>query len=206
MTNKGIQEKNNLSSSAAPLYFLKIDIPALDEILYITNNNENTTWVTQEYISLDIDIDDINSNSSGEIPEFNLKLSNIKNEVAKHIRTYETHIKNNGYDEDISVDINVVFSNNLDNPTPETNLKMILRKPHITPEVVTFTLGASNGSTVLILSRMLKNICRWNFKDIRCGYAGGAATCNATLSNCTLLNNGPRFGGTPYVGNEGIIL
>jgi len=206
MTNHGIEEKNKLSSTAASLYFLDINIPSLNEILYITNNNESITWNGHEYIALDIEIDDITNNSTGEIPEFNLKLSNVKNEVAKYIRLYEKDIKNNGYKDDLSVVINVVFSNNLDNPIPETSLKMILRKPNITPSIVTFTLSATNGSMVLILSRMLRNICRFKFKDIRCGYAGPEKKCDGTLSRCLALQNGARFGGAPYVGNKGIIL
>ncbi|MFB3828965.1 MAG: phage tail protein [Bryobacteraceae bacterium] len=52
-------------------------------------------------------------------------------------------------------------------------------------------------------ARSFGPFCPWPFKGYECGYAGGAATCDKSWSNCAALNNTSRFGGFRFVPHSG---
>lgn len=41
--------------------------------------------------------------------------------------------------------------------------------------------------------------CRYDFKSFKCGYSGGAATCDKTWLTCQALGNSINFGGEPHL-------
>jgi phage-related protein len=91
------------------------------------------------------------------------------------------------------------------NPDPEVEHVFELMNPKTDSMWATFTLGASNPfNRRFPQARILKNHCRFIFKDAWCGYAGGQTTCDKTLTRCRALSNSIRFGGFPGVGSGGI--
>jgi phage-related protein len=91
------------------------------------------------------------------------------------------------------------------NPDPEVEHVFELMNPKTTSMWATFTLGAANPFRKRFpQSRLLKNHCRFIFKDAWCKYASGETLCDKTLTRCRALSNSINFGGFPGVGTGGI--
>jgi phage-related protein len=91
------------------------------------------------------------------------------------------------------------------NPDAEVEHVYELIQPKTDSMWATFVLGASNPFRKRFpQGRILKNHCRYIFKDAWCGYSGGETECDKTLARCRVLLNSTRYGGFPGVGRGGI--
>jgi len=91
------------------------------------------------------------------------------------------------------------------NPDAEVEHVFELMNPKTNSMWATFVLGAANPFRKRYpQARILKNHCRFIFKDAWCKYVGGETICDKTLTRCRALSNSVNFGGFPGVGSGGI--
>lgn len=93
----------------------------------------------------------------------------------------------------------------ISNPDAEVEHVFELMNPKTDSKWATFTLSAANPFRKRFpQARILKNHCRFIFKDAWCKYAGAETECDKTLTRCRALSNSTRYGGFPGVGRGGI--
>jgi lambda family phage minor tail protein L len=206
LSSEIIQQKNDLGSTDSFLVLLEITIPDVTEPIRVVSNTEDITWNGHSWIAFPFEMEEISEQSQGEIPRVELRIPNVDRTVEGYLQEYDAYVKRNG-PADITVGIYVVSTATLDDPTPVVYHEYILVQPTSTHDYITFTLGAPNPYRKRFpLNRILKNNCRYKFKQERCGYTGTATSCNKTLVRCRELNNSTRYGGFPGVGRGGLSL
>ena len=209
LSSIAIEEKNKLATDSSFLLCLKITIPGVAiPVRVVRNNADLTPWLGETWTAFPFDIDEI-SEVRGEVPQVNVRVSNLSRAMEKYIQDYDIYCKNNGY-KPIEVSIYVVNTKQVAaNPTcdPEVEHVFELKQPRTDSRWATFVLGVANPFRRRYpQERILKNFCRFRFKSARCGYAGTAAACNKTLAQCRLLENSKRFGGFPGAGIGGLVV
>lgn len=198
-----IDEKNALGSTSVFLLALEITIPGTLPIR-VVRNTANITWRGQTWQKFPFEIEEISLGDKGEVPQVNLKVSNVSRVMEAYIQEYDTYCKANGYSQ-ITVTIYVLNSLDLANTDPCVQHDFILKQPKTNSQWATFVLSASNPYRRRVpQGRILKNHCRYRFKDRRCQYAGAATQCDHTLTNCRTLANSVNYGGFPAAGTGGL--
>lgn len=197
------REKNKLAIDSLFFSVLEIHVPSLPETIKVTNVDTNITWRGDEWIALPYELSDITI-APNEVPRSVLKISNINNAIGRYISENDLWCKVNGYKQ-ITVDIFVLNSLNLDSEIPEVVYTFTLEGQTKRGDWVSFDLGVSSPAKKRCpLHRMLKNQCRFKFKSTECGYTGSETMCNKSLNRCRALNNSARYGGFVGVGGGGI--
>ena len=201
LSNAVIQHKNAIASDQSIYLLLQIDIPSLVDPIYITNNNENVSWNSIDWLTFGFTIDDINEDSDGSIPEVNIKISNASRAIELYLNEYDLWLKQNTL-EKITVTLFIVSSADLLNTTPIASYSFDVGKYATDANWATFTLTFENFYIKRFpKNRITRNSCRWRFGSIECGYTPGIGeTCNKTLTACRSYNNSERFGAFPSVG------
>ena len=203
LSSIAIQEKNALATDGVFLLALKILIPGTDPV-YVVRNTEDIVWAGTTYQAFPFEIDEIGQGKDGSVPQVNLRVSNVGRAMEAYVQAYDAYSKANGYAR-IYVTVYVINSKNLSDATPECAHEFILKNPASTEQWMTFVLSASNPFKMRSpKNRILKNFCTHVFKDTRCAYSGGVASCDHTLVTCRNLGNSPRFGGFPSAGSGGL--
>lgn len=199
-----IDEKNALGTDSAFLVALEITIPGVVTPIRVVRNNENITWRGYEWLKFPFELEEISQGNKGEVPQVNLKVSNVSRVMEAYIQEYDTYTKINGYTP-IEVTIYVVNSNDLANTTPAVEHDFILKQPKTSSMWATFVLSASNPYRRRVpQGRILKNHCRFRYKDRRCQYIGALSTCDHTLTDCRAHSNSINYGGFPAAGTGGL--
>jgi len=195
LSSVAIEEKNKLAADSVFLVALKIEIPGLEEIIRVVRNTEDITWKGETWTAVGFDMEEIKSDSKGEVPRVDIRVSNVDRSLEYYVHEYETWCKAN-YREPITCTIYVVNSLNLASDTPEAEHVFELVQPKANAKEMTFTLGASNPfNRRYPKGRLLPTCQRWRFKDDRCAYAGSETVCDKTLARCRELSNTDRFDG-----------
>ena len=201
-----IRDKNALHGGHAFLVLLEIAVPGVSELLRVVLNTEDITWRNAEWKAVTFELDEINQGKAGETPQVELRLANPNRIFEPYIDMYDTWVKKNGF-QPITVHIIVVNTVDLKSGKAVVDHEYELISPQTTDRWIKFTLGAANSFDVRFpADRLLKNHCRFRFKDRRCNYKGPVATCDHTLSTCRRLKNSRRFGGFPGMGKTGLYL
>lgn len=209
LSSVAIEEKNKLATDSIFLPCLEITIPGLGDAVRIVRDNQDLAWAGYTWVAFPFELDEIGDNSKGEIPQVNVMVCNISRVMEAYLQEYDIYCKTYGFSP-ITVNIYVVNTKAVAaNPScnPEVSHTFMLKQPKTDSKWATFTLGAPNVYTMRVPSgRILKNTCRFKFKDARCGYAGSGTVCNKTLDACRTYGNSVRYGGFPGVGTGGIII
>ena len=201
-----IKEKNALHSKNPFLVLLEINCPGVDIPLRFVLNTEDVKWRGVNWQAILFELDEISQGGDGEVPQVDLRVANPGRVVEPYIDMYDAYVKRYGFTP-ISVHILVVNTADLTSGTPVIDHEYELKSPRATEEWVTFTLGASNPFDLRFpCDRILKEHCRFRFKDRRCNYKGTAASCKHTLADCRKKGNSARFGGFPGIGRAGVYL
>ena len=191
-------EKNKIESNNAWLILLEVNIPSEDLTLRLVRNNEDIMWGGVLWQAFPFEVDGFSQNSNGELPSFNVRVSNID-------RTVEGYLEQAGGGIGSQVRILVVMSENLDLLTPEMEEEFSVQSVNYDSQWVTFVLtGAVNLFRRIPERRFLKNFCPFKFKGVECQYDGVATECNKSYERCLELNNASRFGGEPAIPQGGI--
>ena len=190
-----VVEKNQIATGSAWILLVEITLPDEVTILRFARNNENVVFDGETYYQFPFEIDPIDNQSRGQIPQVNLKISNVTRTLQTYLEQFEGGIGS-------TVRLIVINSAHLDDVTPAEYAELELNFEVVGAEAdanyATFTLGVPNPLSKLFpLHRFIANHCNWasRFKGAECGYVGVATTCDGTLTNCRILNNSARFGG-----------
>lgn len=201
LSSEIIREKNKLEGGGTFIVLLEIDVPGLDEPIRVTSDSVETTWNGATYAPFPFEIAEVTDDTKGQIPNVELRVSNVTRALEKYVQEYDYYCKLNGYRE-VEAKLMVVHSEHLDEPSPIVEYVFTVTKITSTPLWMTFTLGARNTFGIRFpVERIMKAKCRYKvFKGPLCGYSGSETWCDRTLARCKELGNQERFGGFPGVG------
>jgi lambda family phage minor tail protein L len=203
LSSAAITEKNKLASDGVWLVLLEIRLPST-EVIRVVRNNQDIVWPASggnTYAAFPFEIDTLSDLKPGEVPSLAIKVSNVTRALTPYLESGQGGVGAEVY-------LRVVHSEHLDITDPEIELVFKCVGCSADSMWATFELGASNPySRRFPGNRILKNFCRYKrFKGPRCGYSGGATTCDRSLKRCRELGNSTRYGGFPVVGAAGIQL
>lgn len=201
-------EKNKLHTDSAFIILLDI-IPrelydndtysTSEDVIRICHNTENITWNNQIYQAFPFNLEDIEEDSNGSEPSFNLTVDNTSRSLQGYIEDYNG---GNGF----IIILRVVNTKALDE---DADLEEMFSVKHTVcdQDKITFTIGSSYPmASRRPLDRFMKNNCPYVYKGIRCGYNGTLTTCTHTLTDCRKHSNSKRFGGYPGIDQKGVYL
>lgn len=199
--------KNQLTQTGVWAVLLQIDIPGTGSV-YLSSDGVDTAWNGNTWLAFPFEFQEIQITSKGDVPQWQINVSNINGIIGVYAAQYDTYIKTNGIDGNvITCECFIVNTNDLTNLTPAYSESFQLSSIKADNKSVTFTLGGSNPFTSIFPKRRgLKNFCTFKFKSAECGYAGSQSTCDKTLSTCRSYGNDTRFGGFPGAGDGGVRL
>lgn len=197
LSQAAIIEKNRPDTLNAWLILLEITInPQLT--LRLVRNTDNIIWAGQVWTAFPFELDAPEQNSNGELPVFNIRVSNITH-------TVEGYLEQAGGGIGAQVRLMVVMSNHLDLTTPELDEVFSVQSTSYDENWVTFSLtGAVNLFRRIPSRRFFKNFCPYKFKGIECQYTGTYTTCDKSLKQCRQRGNVSRFGGEPAIPQGGL--
>lgn len=199
LSTNAIIENNKLASDNVALLLLEITYPA-ETPIYVCLNNATVIWNGRTWLPAIFSLSGLSETKDAEIPSVTLSFIDIN-------RAITPVIDEHGGGMGATVIMRVVNSKYLENTTPEIEETMEIIDCSIDYQnKISLRLGAENLiNRRCPQNRYLKNHCRFEFKDARCGYSGSATECNRTFANCKILLNQTRFGGFPGVGNMGFM-
>lgn len=171
-----------------------------EEILRLVNNTDDIEFEGHVYYAFEFNITLPKESSKGEIPSVTLSVSNVTRLIQRYVEQYEGAVGK-------TVKITVVDAGHLDENYAELTMTLTVQSAKCTPKYVAFTLGSINPINKRFPPDLcLAKNCRFNFKDVRCGYKGAATSCERSLAACKALNNTARFGGHPGLSGKGLRL
>jgi phage-related protein len=205
LSSTAMAEKNKQANADSVwLIALEITIPGQEDPVRVVNDTQDHTWRGELWQKFSFEIDEIDSGTKGEVPQVEIRVSNVGQALETHLQDYDLFCKQYGY-APISLKLYVLNTADLASGQPCSEHEFILKQPKSNAHWVTFVLSASNPYMRRFpQARILKNHCRFTFRGLRCGYFGLEATCNRTLTRCRELGNSTRFGGFPAAGTGGL--
>lgn len=193
-----IPELNSLSNTDGVILLCEIQLPDSAVTLRLARNTDDITWDGETWTKFPFDLDDLGEGKNGEAPQVAIRVSNVNRAIQSYIEEVDGGV-------DGTVILRLVHAAHLD-LDEIVRLDYTVLGCHADSKNVTFTLGTVNLFSMRFpQSRILKNQCRWKFKDSRCGYSGGESTCNKTLARCREIGNSERFGAFPGAGVGAIV-
>lgn len=210
------------------MYVLNASLSGDSLTYYVDNNQDVYGWkvnatkdtlcaTTQLYTGLDIGIDSIDTNISGEIGDINITIPNTN-------RVIESLIQNYDYMRSRDIRIITTFSKFLPtgsgsqyigvNPDHHVSIveKYYVDSAASDEKAVTFICKSKfDIKGVVVPARKFSHQCAWEYNNTECSPNGIAAvatypTCGYTLSDCRVRRNSQRFGGFPSIPRRGIYI
>lgn len=192
-------EKNRLASDVA--FVLLLDITVTDankntvEHLYLCRNSENVVYQGNQYIAANfeakMDID------TGTDPRLQITASDPTGVIRDRMEVFGGGI---GFEATLMV----VNTGNLAQP-PEIKETFQIINASQNGYDVSFTLGIPNPTMQRFPPRLqYRDQCTYQYKGLRCKYAGPMATCDYTRTGpngCKAHGNEANFGGFPGMQN-----
>ena len=216
LTPSLIAEKNKIESAEAWLVLITLTRPSdlTTPYLYLVNNNEDVTVNGQLYQAFPFELTEIVETSSGSLPSFTLKVSNIDRIVQKKIEedvyyNDDESLKSANFGSGWDVKVSVVSStqiNGVSVPEIEFNAKSL----SVTCDAMwaNFSCGVNNPMMKQFpRQKYASNFCQRTFKDGEgCTYSGSDTTCSKTLTACKEKFPTGRTGnrGLPFLAFQGI--
>ena len=191
-----ITEKNKLAATSAWLPLLAVQVDDSTTIRLVPNPTV-VVFRGESYNPAAVRIDKVAQDNKGGLHEVDVSLSNVTREVGAYVELHDLR--------GARVEILYVNSANLadDEAVVLEERYEIMSIQVKGREFVTFSLGHDRISQHQFPSgRFLRDNCRWIYKSLQCGYAGGLASCDKILegaNGCRAHGNVPRFGGFPLL-------
>ena len=204
LTQALIAEKNKIESTGAWIVLVRITSPDLVTRMYLCLNTEDLTVNGQLYQAFPFEISDVVETSTGGLPSFSIKVSNIDRVVQSYIEQDAT--LGSGW----NVTLTVISTTQLDgkanaNIAPEIEIEAITLNVTCDKYFATFNCGVGNPMMRSFpRQKYSPNFCQRTFNDgVACNYSvdgiGSYTTCNKTVEDCQL-----RFGEDGRSGNRGL--
>ena len=192
LSNIARLEKNKINSDTAWIILLEITVTP-DIVFRICSNSENIEWNGETWAAFPFDMDAPRQSTSGELPRFTLRVSNVT-------RAIEGYLEQQGGGIESKVRIMVVMSSHLEETQPVFDEEFYVHNTSYDQHWVTFTLsGAVKLSRRVPERRFLKNWCPFQYKGLECCAKSPLATCDKSLIACQERGNAIRFGGEPAI-------
>lgn len=194
-------------ASTSPWYVLLSLSPAPEAVLRLARAPEDVTFQGTTWVAFNFDFDAITDASTGQLTTLTLRVCNVNRLVQSYLEQYDGGIG-------ATVHLRVVSAEDL-HSDPSIYMEFVVTECSADSEWATFTLGADNPMRQIFPSKLyLKDSCIWRYntpamqaahdaKGAQCGYTGGLATCNKTLTDCRAHANSARFGGFPGIDSAG---
>ena len=194
-----IIEKNKLNSTSSWLILLEVKLTDGTNI-FIANNNEIVTFKGNDYYPFPLQLDTAEFNSSGEIPTFNLSISNVTHVLQGYIEDLKGGVRS-------TVIIHLVSTEHLSEDFSSLDLEYTIMQTDCSSQAVTFALGAANPlRRAFSPYRFIRNHCNWVYKSAECGYTDYLTTCKRNYDDCVAHSNAPRYGGFMGLDSKGFRL
>jgi lambda family phage minor tail protein L len=194
-----ITEKNKLSSTGAWIVLLTITMPD-STVIRLARNNEDVVYQGNTFTAFDFSIDEISSDSKGQLPSVVLRIGNAGRVMQAYLEAQDGIVG-------ASVLIQVVNSSLLNQDFSELDLTFEVQKASADARYVSFELGIPSPLNKRFpLYRYSGTICNWvsRFKGAECKYSGPVTSCDGRRSTCISLNNIENWGGFTGLGQGGV--
>ncbi len=192
LTDDFIAEKNKLVNKPIFLYEV-VNFDGADNSILMAGYDDDVVFNGKTYIKFPISHEAVSDNTSGEIDQVSVKVSNISQFIQNKLETYDLRGK--------KVIITMVFANLLSDSLNCIEHSYYIDAYTANVEVVEFTCTGKFDvlRTELPARKYWRNFCTWKFKSTECGYDGAETACNKTFQRCKALTNQERFGGFPSI-------
>jgi len=202
------QEKNKLGTDSVWYILVELCLSELPSGSLpnerIVSNAENVVWNGEIWQAANFKIDEIGDTVKDEIPRVAIMFANIDRSFQLIIQQYDTYCKNYGVTP-VTIKIYFVNSKNLGSSIPEVEYNFTIQELKSDANFVTIVLGGKSlYNKVFPTNRVIKNFCRFKYKDGRCASTSHLTTCNKTINDCITRNNISRFGNFPNAGVRGL--
>lgn len=199
--------------STAPWYILLDIYPNKNDlsiVLRLARNTDDVAWNGHTYVAFSFEIDSITEESSGQLPNVVVRVSNVSRAVEGQLEQYAGGIG-------AKVVLTVVSAADMAGD-PVQQYTWTILEASATEEWATFTLGAPSPLRKPFPAGIyVKGHCMHIFNNptrqaacdpagAQCGYTGGLTTCDLTLdgpNGCRFHGNQARFGGFPGIDTQG---
>jgi hypothetical protein len=160
------------------------DPTAAQQYIYLARYDEPVVFDAadgrgpQTYQPFNFDLGDLKTSSNGQVPELEVKVSNVMRILQTTLEQYSGVVGGNL----------TLYGVNLANPTgePDLTLSFTVKQTISDAKLVTFKLGASSPLRRLFPIWMYRpNFCAWSYKSAQCGYTGPMPTCSHTIDGAT---------------------
>lgn len=191
-----VTEKNRLSSPSAWIPLVVLEVNASTTLRFAANAS-SLVFRGETYNSFGLEIGEVTQDAKGGLHDLSVSVSNVTREISAYIEVNELR--------GARVRILYVNSANLaDDDAAVLEERYEIMSIHVKgSQFVTFRLGHDRVSQHQFPSgRFLRDSCRWMYKSVECGYAGGLSSCDKVLdgsNGCRSHSNVQRFGGFPLL-------
>ena len=200
LTPQTTHSKNLLYSDDIEAMMLKVELSDGSTFRF-TGDSADITWKGELYQSFPFEFEEISENTKGELPRYNIRVSNVNRLVESYIQQVDGGV---GSPVTLSA-VNKTAIADDPNTRADVEIKMTVRAVSTNESWVSFTLGAPNPYSARIpQDRILKNHCRHHFRGKLCRYSGLGAVCNKTLAQCREYRNTENYGGFPGAGSSAL--
>lgn len=190
-TNNALKQETRKRGTQPIFLYTIYDYDSQGTNEYFAAYDENVTFDGIEYTRFPITHDVITENTSGEIDNTNVQLSNISRLIEYYLQNYDLRGK--------KVSIKMVYANLLDDPDAYIEFSNYIDSYKSNVKDVIFAIMSKFDILgVQLPGRIfIKSHCQWLFKSTECGYSGEETECNKTRGRCRQLGNQLRFGAFP---------
>ncbi len=193
---EAITEKNKLTSGP---WLILLDLYFDAGTLYYVLNTDNVTYNGIEYTRFPFEIDLGVETDSGEIPTITVKVYDLSGLVQGYLE-----LMDGGHGRQVV--IHRVHGDLLDKDFSGLDIYTEIQKVEFddNPGCATIALGMPNPLNQRYPQyRYMAEHCKWQFKEVECGYSG-AGSCRRIWDDCNLLGNTRRFGAYLGLSREGV--
>ncbi len=156
--------KNRIASTSSWLFLFEIFINGGTLVFRLTNNPEPVTFDGKTFQRYGIGFDEIEENSSGDLPTMSITLSNADRAVASLLERY------NGF-RDEKVVVYLVNSEDLGDPSARIRHQFRVQSATVGEQVASLELGSIRFFDMdWPHQKYLRNSCRFIFGSEECGW------------------------------------
>jgi len=192
LTADFVLEKNKATNK--PVYLYEVaDIDGLGTNLCFSGYDDDISFNSKTYIRFPISHESTSENTSGEIDNVVIRLSNISQFIQDKLEIYNFRGK--------KVVVTLVFVNLLSSELNCLEQTYYIDGYTADQDTVEFLCSSKFDlmSVEIPTRKFWRNFCTWKFKSTECGYSGDQTVCNKTFQRCKVLQNQMRFGGFPSI-------
>ena len=159
------------------------------EIKFLYNKGIGTEiYSPLEYTRFNFSMAATSTNSTGQIPQIDLKVNNVTRLIQPYLNTYDGLVGS-------TVKLTIINAEYLMENYTELEQTWKVLKTQTAAEEITFTLGMPTPLKRFPQNKYYAHHCRFQFLSLECSYVGSDKECRRTIDDCESKGNSSRFGG-----------